>query len=96
MVTPPRVLVRQTLSASRKRESSPPEAILFSGPAGAPGLVATVKVTASRPSGPGRGLADPGLEHRALHLERRQLRRTAASSRPASTRAALQRVRSAS
>ena len=35
------------------RLNSPPDAILPKGPAGAPGLVATVKATVSRPSGPG-------------------------------------------
>ena len=44
---------RQTFNASRNRDSSPPDAILSSGPDGAPGLVATVKATVSRPSGPG-------------------------------------------
>ena len=44
--------VRQTFSARRKRDNSPPEAMRFSGPGGVPGLVATVKVTPSLPSGP--------------------------------------------
>ena len=44
---------RLTLSASRNRDSSPPDAIRSSGPDGAPGFVATVKATVSRPSGPG-------------------------------------------
>ena len=44
--------IRQTFKAKRNRLSSPPEAMRFKGPAGAPGLVATVKVTLSTPSGP--------------------------------------------
>ena len=43
---------RQTLSANKKRLSSPPEAIFSRAPVGAPGFVATVKATVSVPVGP--------------------------------------------
>ena len=42
-----------TFNASMKRASSPPDAIFISGPGRVPGLVATQKLTASIPSGPG-------------------------------------------
>ena len=41
-----------TRSASMTRASSPPDAILCSGPAAAPGLVAISKLTRSAPVGP--------------------------------------------
>src|SRR5437764_1409080 len=42
-----------TLSASRKRDSSPPEATFISGPGLVPGLVCTQNSTRSKPCGPG-------------------------------------------
>ena len=69
MVSPASGPVRHSLSASRNRLSSPPDAILLSGPAGAPGLVATVKLTASTARRARIGWRDLGGKHRALHLE---------------------------
>ena len=43
-------LGEQTLSANRKRDSSPPEAILAIGAGGVPGLVATRNCTRSVPA----------------------------------------------
>jgi hypothetical protein len=42
-----------TFSASRKRDSSPPEATFIIGPAFVPGLVWTQNSTRSKPCGPG-------------------------------------------
>ena len=42
-----------TLSASKKRDNSPPEATLIIGPGLVPGLVCTQNSTRSMPSGPG-------------------------------------------
>ena len=81
--------LRQTLSARRKRDSSPPEAMRSIGPGGAPGFVATVKRTRSRPSGPGSAGRDLGDEARAVELQRRQL------ARPCARRAAPPRPRRA-
>ncbi len=53
--------VRHTFKAKRKRDNSPPEAILFSRPAGAPGLVATVKV-GIHPIWPSRRVREGGGE----------------------------------
>ena len=64
--------LRQTLSASRKRESSPPEAMRSSGPGGMPGLVATVK-DAVAAVGPGLAGRDLGGEAGAVELQRREL-----------------------
>ena len=58
-----------------KRDSSPPEAILTSGPNGAPGLVETSNSTRSRPVGAGLGRADHGAEAGLVELQRRQLAR---------------------
>ena len=61
-----------TLSASRKRASSPPEATFISGPARVPGLVCTQNSTRSMPLRAGRGgiAGDLGREFRPLQLER--------------------------
>ena len=50
--------IRQTLSARRKRDSSPPEAIRSSGPGGAPGLVADHEADVVLPLGAGLGRRD--------------------------------------
>src|ERR1700676_121197 len=42
-----------TLSASRNRDSSPPEATFIKGPGRVPGLVCTQNSTRSKPCGPG-------------------------------------------
>ena len=42
-----------TFSASRKRDSSPPDATFISGPGRVPGLVRTQNSTWSMPCGPG-------------------------------------------
>ncbi len=64
-----------TLSASMKRESSPPDATLTIGPGCEPGLVCTQNSTRSRPSGPppSGSVSMRELEARALQLQRRQL-----------------------
>ena len=49
MVAASPTLARQTFSASRKRDSSPPEAMRAIGAGGVPGLVATVNCTRSVP-----------------------------------------------
>ena len=53
----PRRGARTLMSASITRESSPPEAISRSGPAGTPGLGAIMNSTASPPDGPALALA---------------------------------------
>ena len=73
-----------TFSASMKRDSSPPEAILAIGPGRGPGLVATSKPTRSQPSGPpavGVQRLDLDDEPRPLELQRRQLGLTGGVSR---------------
>ena len=62
-----------TLSARMKRDNSPPDAILVSGPNGAPGLVDTSNSTRSVPDGPASASRDRGAEPRGIELERRQL-----------------------
>ena len=64
-----------TFSASRKRDSSPPEATFISGPGRVPGLVCTQNSTRSNPCGPGEAAIalDLGGEGRALELQRREL-----------------------
>src|SRR6185312_1423776 len=47
-----------TLSASRKRASSPPEATFISGPGRVPGLVCTQNSTRSMPFGPAARLGE--------------------------------------
>ena len=61
-----------TLSASRNRASSPPEATFISGPGRVPGLVRTQNSTRSRPSGPSPSPLDLGGELRPFELERLQ------------------------
>ena len=51
-----------TLSASRKRDSSPPEAMRPSGPGGRPGWSRPRKRHCSRPWGPQSASSSPGLE----------------------------------
>jgi hypothetical protein len=68
----PGARVRQTFSASRNRLSSPPEAMRFKGPGGAPGLVATVKATAVGAVGAGIGGRRSVTEHGAFQLQGRQ------------------------
>ena len=65
-----------TFSASRKRDSSPPDAIFASGPGGRPGFVATSKATRSSPCSPqslsgsrSKRVREAGL----VQLQRRQL-----------------------
>ena len=55
-----------------KRDNSPPEAILVSGPNGAPGLVETSIFDAVGARRPGLGGGDGGAESRRVELERRQ------------------------
>ena len=65
--------VATLMIASITRESSPPEAISRSGPAGTPGLGAIMNSTASPPAGPGSRLDEDHLEGGVPHRQRGQL-----------------------
>ena len=93
MVSASPTLARQTLSASRKRDSSPPEATRAIGAGGVPGLVATMNCTRSvpglRPVGLGQARASSVTNLAFSSLSGPSSAATALSSRAAPLRRAV-------